>query len=265
MARTTSLTWGEYTHFIKDWVHQYMSGQHYWKIEGRPVWALNNLADFVTRYGHITFAVMIRYACRIVQGQLGMPPYILGVIGEANPRNVRLANSLPLDGVTGYGLLPNWLGDPVQDYGRLIEERVKDWEELQRRLQVPFYPVVCTGWDASVRGTFRGELRAEYGYPYSPVVKGVTPQLFGYFVDCAVSFNRRWQPRENLVFLHAWNEWSESSVLEPNDKFGSEFLDEVRKRAFQMSATVGNGISAVQTEEYSRGRYRSGRWSSRTR
>jgi hypothetical protein len=225
-----------------------MADPQYWRINDRPVYAVNNLTDFVTKYGEATFAVMIRYGCKVVVEQIGLRPYILGLIGQASLRNVRLANTLPLDGVTGYGLLPNWLSEPVQDYRRLIKARVADWEQIQRRLRIPFYPVICAGWDATVRGSFRGTLRAQDGYPYSPVVSGVTPELFGYFLDCAIAFNARWQPRDNLVFLHAWNEWTESSVIEPSDRFGSAFLDEVRKRTTQFVSIAGPRMSQLQQE-----------------
>jgi hypothetical protein len=174
---------------------------------------------------------MLRYGARVAARLLGAEPYLLGVIGQADPYNARLAGTLPIDGVTGYGLLPNWLGPPVQRYDDLIRQRVADWERLQQRLPVPFFPVVCAGWDATVRGTFRGRLRAGDGYPTSPIVIGVTPVAFGRFLDDAIAFNERWHPEQPIVFLHAWNEWTESSVLEPSDRFGTALLDEVRARA----------------------------------
>lgn len=231
MARTASLTWGEYRDLWQNWSRRYLCRSGAWKIDGRPVCAFNNLGDFVARYGQATFAVMLRYGARVAEREIGVAPYLLGVIGVANLHNVRLTNALPVDGITGYGLLPNWRGAPTQDYEFLIRQRVANWDDIQGKICVPFYPVVCAGWDATVRGSFRGELCSEDGYPYSPVVTGVTPELFGQFLDHAIAFNRRWQPREQIVFLHAWNEWSESSVLEPNDQFDTAFLDEIRKRS----------------------------------
>jgi Glycosyltransferase WbsX len=230
MGRTTSLTWNQYEKLLLDWCGRFGSRSNYWRIDNRPVFSINNLADFVSVYGNATFAVMLRYAAKIIYSEIGVMPYMLGVIGESNLRNVRLVNSLPIDGVTGYGLLPNWLGNPVQEYGVLIRERVHEWEEVQSRINIPFYPVVCAGWDATLRGNFRGTLRADDGYPYSPVVVGVTVELFANFIDRALVFNQRWHPHQNLVFFHAWNEWTEGSVLEPSDQYGNTFLDEIRKR-----------------------------------
>jgi hypothetical protein len=242
MGRTTSLTWRQYRRFLEEWARRLIASDSYWRIGGRPVWAVNNLTDFAAHYGQATFAVMLHYASRLVERETGQRPYLLGVIGEANVRNLQLANLLPLDGLTGYGLLPEWMGAPIQAYDSLIDQRVAEWAHCQRRLRIPFYPVVCAGWDATPRGVFQGRLRREDGYPYTPVVTGVTPELFGAFLDHALAFNARFGPRENIVFLHAWNEWTESSVIEPSDRYGSAFLDEIVKRSG--ASTCFEGIPA---------------------
>ena len=242
MARTTTLTWAQYADLWDRWATDFLSSPRSFVIGGRPVAAFNNLSDFVARYGRITFSVMLSYGARRVERLLGVPPYLLGVIGQASQYNVRLANALPVDGITGYGLLPNWLGAPVQQYRELIAQRTAEWEQMQRRLTKPFYPVVCAGWDATMRGDGRRSIRASDGYPYSPVVVGVSVALFGRFLDAAIDFNARWSPRENLVFLHAWNEWTEASVLEPSDRFGTTLLEEVRARTAPMSTCVLNDV-----------------------
>ncbi len=173
---------------------------------------------------------MIQVARSVVEDELGRQPYIVGIIGQADDANLRVADALPLDAVTGYGLLPNWMGDPVQNYSELIEQRVLEWTKFQRSLSVPFYPVVCAGWDATPRG-HKGTCSHGEGYPYTPVVVGVTPALFGRFIDHAVEFNNAYRPRHNVIFLHAWNEWTETSVLEPSDRFSTSLLDEVKRRS----------------------------------
>ena len=232
MARTTTLTWAQYTELWTLWAQDQLASPTALRIDGRPVAAFNNLSDFVARYGRITFNAMLEHGARHATRLLGMRPYLLGVIGQGSPHNVRLANVLPVDGITGYGLLPNWLGPSLQRYDDLIRQRVAEWDQMQRRLSKPFFPVVCAGWDASVRGDDRHTVRSTDGYPYSPIVVGVNRKSFGRFLDAAVDFNRRWQPRDNLVFLHAWNEWTEASVLEPSDRYGTAFLEEIGERAF---------------------------------
>ena len=240
MGRTPSLTWGDLRRFFQGWSRSQCRSSASWRIDGRPVCGLLNITDFVRQYGLTAFDAMLRFGGAVVEEEVGSPPYFVGVIGQADETSVRLANQLPIDAVTGYALLPNWLSDPVQDYAALIEERVGDWYELQRRLRVPFYPVVCTGWDATLRARPQQRLWPDDGYPYTPVVTNVTPALFGRFLDHALEFNERFQPRHDVVFLHAWNEWSESSVLEPSDRFGLEFLEEVRRRSGARYGSIEN-------------------------
>lgn len=231
MTRTSGLTWRQYCRLLDEWSDRYLSGHTTLTIDGRPVCALLNLTDFAACYGAATFGIMLRYARVAIERKVGRVPYLLGLVGQVDKVSLALANALPIDAVTGYGLLPTWLGPPVQDYATLIRRRVDEWHWLQARLHRPFMPVVCTGWDASVRGEFLGRLRAGNRYPQAPVVVGTSPELFGQFLDEALRFNRRWHPEQNVVFLHAWNEWSECSVLEPSDRLGDALLRQVHRRA----------------------------------
>lgn len=225
IARTPALSWGEVRLLFERWARELAGQDAYLQVDGRPVCSILNLSDFEGEYGLGTLQVLLRFVRQTVREILEAEIYLIGVIGQADLRNSAIARALPLDGVTGYGLLPNWLSDPIQDYGQLIDERIADWSRLQRRLTIPFFPVVCSGWDATVRGRFRGTLHPAHGYPYSPVVTGVSAAQFERWVRAALRFNREHQPRPPLVFVHAWNEWTEGSVVEPSDRYGTEFLD----------------------------------------
>jgi hypothetical protein len=240
VGRTTALTWRQYRTLVEEWTDRYLSGPTAFTIDGRPVCSFLNLTDFAACYGTATFGIMLRYAQVAIERRAGRPPFLLGLIGQVDGTNLALANALPVDGVTGYGLLPTWMSQPVQDYADLIRTRVAEWHLLQRRLTRPFLPVVCTGWDATTRGEFLGRrLSATDRYPHAPVVTGTSPELFGRFLDEAVSFNQRWHPEHNVVFLHAWNEWSECSVLERSDRLGDALLKQVQARA-------AGGVEIVQ-------------------
>jgi hypothetical protein len=230
-ARTPAHSWGEARTLFERWASELAGHDAYLRVGDRPVCSILNLSDFEAAYGLATLQVLLRVGRGTIREILGTEPYLIGVIGQADLRNTAIARALPLDGVTGYGLLPNWLSDPVQDYGRLTDERIADWTRVQERLPMPFFPVVCSGWDATVRGRFRGRLLAAEGYPYSPVVTGVTVARFERWVEAALEFNRRHQPRPPLVFVHAWNEWTEGSVVEPSDRHGKAFLDVLARQA----------------------------------
>ena len=227
--RRPALTIDSIIALFEQWARQYSENRSYWCIDGRPVCALLNLADFARTYGLDGFTVLLSLARGVFRKRLHVNPFLVGVVGEATLRNADLATRLPIDAVTGYGLLPEWSGPPVQQYPELIERRVKEWYFFQERVApLPFLPVACCGWDATVRGAWAGDLRAVRGFPWRPIVTGVTPELFGEFVARAVRFNQTYHPQMNVVFLHAWNEWTESAAIEPSDRFGYHFLKAVR-------------------------------------
>ena len=163
---------------------------------------------------------------KVTYDKIGKEPYIIGVINEVNAMNVYLANKLAIDGVTGYALLPNLKGAVVQKYKDLIPERVAEWHNLQKGIKIPFFPVVVAGWDASVRGEEISQLSEDISFPWVPIVTEVTPELFGSFIDLAIEFNLQYHPDKNIIYIWAWNEWTEIFLLLSQVKrFGTQFLE----------------------------------------
>lgn len=61
----------------------------------------------------------------------------------------------------------------------------------------------------------------------SMIVNGATPEKFGYYLA---------QQKENadainspFIFLNAWNEWGEGAYLEPDTKWGYQYLEQVKR------------------------------------
>lgn len=80
------------------------------------------------------------------------------------------------------------------------------------------FPGAFVDWDNSSRYKRR-----------ATIFKGATPQVFGHwFAKLIDSMPLRNLP-ENFVFLNAWNEWSESAYLEPDEKYGYQYLEAVRR------------------------------------
>jgi hypothetical protein len=230
--RQTVLATADVITLFELWADRWASQPHHWRIQDRPVCSLLNVADFCSTYGVQGFRLFLALARGVFRRRLGVDPFVIGVVGEATTNNADLVRRLPLDAVTGYALLPEWSGPPTQDYGELMVRRVREWQAFQRRIApLPFLPVACCGWDASVRGEWAGQLLATRGFPWRPIVTGVTPALFRRFLEEAVAFNRMHHPELNVVFLHAWNEWTESAAIEPSDRFGSALLEAVQLSA----------------------------------
>ena len=86
------------------------------------------------------------------------------------------------------------------------------------------YPGAFVDWDNTARYKNR-----------ATIFKGAMPKSFSkWFSKLIDSLPMRNLP-ENLVFLNAWNEWSEATYLEPDTKHGYKYIEAI-KRALNKNA-----------------------------
>ena len=93
------------------------------------------------------------------------------------------------------------------------------------------FRTVCPSWDHTPRVGSRSFLTLN-----------ATPANYEYWLSESISCTRRDYPgEERFVFVNAWNEWAEGCHLEPDQRFGRQFLEatfraktgESRKTAFE--------------------------------
>jgi lipopolysaccharide biosynthesis protein len=94
-------------------------------------------------------------------------------------------------------------------------------EDAERRLDsgvdVNYYPGVMVAFDNTARRQWQ-----------SDIWYGSNPYTFRRWLSSAVDAVLDRPVDHRLVFVNAWNEWSESAVLEPTDRFGRTYLLAVR-------------------------------------
>ena len=92
---------------------------------------------------------------------------------------------------------------------KLKRKRTYDGKPIQKSCFV--------GWDNSAR---KGK--------NSMIVKGNTPDKFGKYLKELIEQNRQDADSEFIV-INAWNEWSEGAYLEPDNKWGFSYLEQIKK------------------------------------
>ena len=103
------------------------------------------------------------------------------------------------------------------------------FEHAQQTLPAPYYPVATAGWDCSPRTIQSDHYENRPGkYLYETFMEG-TPETFRYFLEHLRGNLLNRPPQERLLFINAWNEWTEGSYLEPDTHFGTGFLDAMRQ------------------------------------
>lgn len=60
------------------------------------------------------------------------------------------------------------------------------------------------------------------------VYQGSTPEIFGRLLEGAAASLKVRRPEDRLLFVKSWNEWAEGNHLEPDQRFGMQYLETVR-------------------------------------
>lgn len=117
--------------------------------------------------------------------------------------------------------IKTWLLRKWNKYAKKQKPELFDYSKandrmLKRKACGKQYYCIFPGWDNTPRYGGKGI-----------VFSGATPELFGYY---AKEFYRRSMREENeFLFVNAWNEWGESAHLEPDEKYGYQYLSSLQK------------------------------------
>lgn len=81
------------------------------------------------------------------------------------------------------------------------------------------FPTIISGWDHSPRTGNKGLIMTDY-----------TPDKFGKHVSEIFELLKSKNEKNQIVFLKSWNEWAEGNYIEPDLKYGNQFLIELKNR-----------------------------------
>jgi hypothetical protein len=200
---------------IRHCAERYFAREHYLRIDGRPYFSIFDASFFIRELGVENAAEAIRRAKRWLEKN-GFGGIFLAAIEPATDLLPRM-KALGFDAVTHYVFLPEWKGPLLQDYETLAAARAKQWPDFSRISGLPYFPSVSPGWDASPRAADFGAERPRK-YPWSPVVIGEHPDRF------ADALARAKECKAPLTLIASWNEWSEGHYLEPDERYGLDWL-----------------------------------------
>jgi len=221
-ARRVSSDVEDFVAFVTLLAERYFQRPNYLRVGGAVYLSIFDSTFFLKELGLDGARVAIDAARARLRELTGLELHLAAV--EPNAEMLLRVAACGFDSVTHYVHLPEWKGPSLQDYTELTERRAGERAGFAARSGLPYMPSVAPGWDASPRGADFGATRPDR-YPWSPVVTGEHPERFQRALERAPRFS---QPVDDpLVFVASLNEWSEGHYIEPDERFGTGWLEAV--------------------------------------
>ena len=106
-----------------------------------------------------------------------------------------------------------------RNYEDVLPDVAEEWKRLERNFDFPYFPHVSVGWDNNPR--FLG---------FRPgILRNCTPENIERALRMAKEYVDRHPQQAPLITVNSWNEWTESSYLEPDDLYGYGYLEAIRR------------------------------------
>ena len=214
---------------VARWIGNYFKLPNYYKIKGCPVLLIYDIERFVRWEGKAVAKERIDYL-RSETKKAGFPNVHLQILSS-----LRDATLDDVDVGVDSTMLYNWRGwtwkrmdsrtEPELTYREWGKMSIKMFDSAKAeaaRSSATFFPNVTCGWDTNARHP-KNERR--------PIVHGANPKDFENFVRQTKAWVDKNIPEDmpKLITINSWNEWTEGTYLEPDDRFGYGYLDALRK------------------------------------
>ena len=217
----------EFEKICKRNIEMFFKQPNYYKIDGKPVFMIYKVQELVDGLGSLEAAKdALRWFTEETK-RAGFPGLDIQLVmwslnenysGFDGNRTTMPANEF----VTNLGFTSSthyqyahmmWMDD---EYPVLHEKAKKEWERSTNEFTIPYYPHVSIGWDNSPR------------FGKSAVVRNNTPENFQKALEDAKAFVDSHPKLHPLITINSWNEWTETSYLQPDDVNGYGYLDAVK-------------------------------------
>lgn len=208
-------------------IEMYFKEPNYYCIDGEPVFQIYDLKKLVVGLGGIEKTKEALEWFREQTIRAGFPGLHLQLTVYGNARNLSGVDSEADAGTLGKHLGFSSIShyqfvhftDVDREYEEILKDVEKEWEKLNAEWDMPYYAHISLGWDNNPR--FMG-LRPG-------VVKNNTPEVVKKGLQMAKDYTDAHPDQTPLITINSWNEWTETSYLEPDDLYGYGYLDVVKE------------------------------------
>jgi len=220
-------------------IRNYFRHPSYWLVDGCPYFSFYELTKLMEGFGSLerTRQMLDLFRAKVkAAGFKGLHlnavvwgnPILPGERAPADPGAV--LDALGFDSVTSYVWIHHYRTEqfPEVDYNTIRDAYFKHWDAAEKRFNPPYYPNVTMGWDASPR-TVQSDVFDNLGYPFMYTISNNTPENFRKALERVKERLAQSDVPHPFITVNAWNEWTESSYLEPDTETGMGYLEAIRE------------------------------------
>ena len=218
---------------FEDVVHRvigkYFKQPNYYTIDGCPVFMIYDVNNLIEGLGGIEKTKQAIDYFREQTKLAGFPDlHLQFTIWGENAVNLSgfdsnmqgstkdIVSILGADSVSHYQFCH--YADIDRDYVEILDDVKAEWDRIDNDYKVPYFPHISVGWDNNPR--FR---KFRQG-----IMKNNTPENIRIGLEMAKDYLDRHPDRAPLVTVNAWNEWTETSYLQPDDVYGYGYLEAIK-------------------------------------
>lgn len=218
----------EFENLCKRNIEKYFTHPQYYKIDGKPVFMIYDVPELIKGLGGVQETVdALQWFDREVK-KAGFPGIELqltmwavnvnlsGVDGsKTSEPDPDFMKNLGFGSSTHYQFAHFMNVD--EDYLKIIENVKQEWERIDRTFDMPYYPHISVGWDNTPR------------MGRSAVVRNNTPENFARALQMAKEYADNHPEQPPLITINSWNEWTETSFLQPCNLYGYGYLEAIKQ------------------------------------
>lgn len=219
----------EFEKICKRNIEMFFKQPNYYKIDGKPVFMIYEVTTFIEGIGGVDKAIDALKWFRQEVKKAGFPDLELQFTmwnSQFNYSGVdaaKASSDSPRDAFIrrlGFNSMSHYqfchFANVDQDYEKVLEEVYPEWDRLEKEFTIPYYPHISIGWDNSPR---TGK---------SAVTTNNTPERFEQALRKAKAWVDARPKLHPLITINSWNEWTETSYLEPDNVYGYGYLEAVK-------------------------------------
>ena len=211
-------------------IEKYFFQPNYYKINGCPVFMIYDYKNLIAGLGGLQETQDALAYFRKRTREAGFPDLHLqitvwgarslnlsGVDSNMQGDTIDAMSLLGADSISHYQFVH--FARPDRDYLEILEDVKAMWKHIDETTDVPYFPHVSCGWDNNPR--FK---------KFRPgIVKNNTPENIEKALRMAKDYLDAHPERAPLITVNSWNEWTETSYLEPDDLYGYGYLEAIKR------------------------------------